>query len=105
MFKADEFGFTLGLCGSSTKIGIGAADWVTPHRAIAFVLCLLIPRSMPAKKVGELSVTVTRIKAVGATVLGGVVTPATLLGKSTFTLLPIAVLPEATELLKPFSVA
>ena len=66
---------------------------------------LVTPRSRPAKKVGELSVTVTRMKAVGATVVGGVTTPATLLGKSTLTLLPIAVLPGAIELLNPFRFA
>src|SRR4051812_41264646 len=78
---------TVGFCGSKTRIGIGAVDCATPQTAIALTACCVLP-SMPAKNVGILFVTVTRMKAVGATPTGGVVTPATELGKSTNTLSP-----------------
>ena len=64
-------------------MGIGEKDCDTPHTAIAPMLCFVIPFSMPAKKVGILSVMATRMKGVGATAAGGVVTPETVAGKST----------------------
>jgi hypothetical protein len=80
-------------------IGIGAVDWVRPQTAIAPILCFVIPRNIPAKKVGILFVILTRKNGVGAMPTGGVVIPGTLDGKSTETLFPIALLPDAIELL------
>src|SRR6476660_2804543 len=105
MFRADCGGVDFGLCGSRTSIGIGAAASVTPQTEIALIDCFDKPFNMPAKKVGVLSVIVTRMKAVGAIDVGGAVTPGTVPGKSTFTLLPKAVLPLATVLAKPFRAA
>src|SRR6266404_6668440 len=59
------------LVGCSTRIGIGEVASSTPQRATARTFCLVIPFSIPAKKVGILSVMATRIRAVGATVVGG----------------------------------
>src|SRR6185437_11388481 len=105
MFKAACCGLALGLLGSSTRIGIGAAACVTPHKATPRTDCLVKEPIMRAKKVGALSVTVTLINAVGAMLVGGAVTPDTVAGKSTKTLLPKAELPLATVAGYPFSAA
>jgi hypothetical protein len=72
---------------------------------MALTVCFDKPLSMPAKKVGVLSVIVTRMKAVGAMDVGGATIPGTVPGKSTFTLFPNVVLPLATVPAKPFRAA
>src|SRR2546429_4013038 len=108
MFSAACGGVDLGVPGSRTRIGIGAADSETPQMEIALTLCLVRPCSIAAKKVGILLVTVTRMNAVGAMVAGGVVTPGTVAGKLTKTLFPrfpALALACVSELLKPFRFA
>src|SRR5579863_9458599 len=61
--------------GFKTRIGIGDVASITPQIAVAPTFCLLVPFSIPAKKVGILSVIVTDRKAFAATVVGGAVTP------------------------------
>src|SRR5260370_3548631 len=97
-----------GFVGCKTRIGIGAWATASPQTAIPRTLCLVFPASKPAKKVGMLSVTVTRRNGLAATATGGAVIPGggdARGGKSTYTLFPRAVLPWAIGLPKPFSVA
>src|SRR6266567_3050650 len=103
--KALFAGFVVGFTVSNTTIGIGDVDCDTPHTAIARTLCFVAPFSIPAKKVGILSVIVTCMKAVGAIPAGGVVTPGTLAGKVTETLFPREVFPDLIELPKPLNLA
>src|SRR6266446_1075394 len=89
--KAFRAGVTTGLCGSSTRIGIGVGTDTTPQAANARTVCIRLPLSKPEKKVCTLSVTSTRMNAVGARPAGGTVpvgTPVTLAGKVTLTRLP-----------------
>ena len=103
--RALGFDGALGLCGSKTKIGMGAVDCVRPQTAVALIFCFVRPRSIPAKNVGILLLILTLKNAVGAIPTGGVVTPGTVVGKSTETLFPNAVLAGPIELLYPFSAA
>src|SRR5689334_14124632 len=75
MFRADCCGVDLGVFGSNTKIGIGAAASVTPQVANARTVCVRLPVSIPAKKVSTLFLTWTCRNAFGAIVFGGGLTP------------------------------
>ena len=74
-----------GLSGSRTRIGIGALARTTPHAAKARTVCVWLPLSKPEKKVCTLSVTSTRMNAVGTRLAGArepVGTPVTAAGKA-----------------------
>src|SRR5260370_35438284 len=63
------------IVGFNTRIGIGDVALITPQTAVAPMFCVVVPRSIPAKKVGILSVNLTERNAFAATVVGGACTP------------------------------
>ena len=98
--------------GFSTRIGIGDVACSTAQIALLPVRWFVSPRSMPTNHVEILLVTLTLIRAVSMTLVGGkfrLPRPTLVaLGKSTYTLLPNApelALPWLIELVKPFLAA
>src|SRR6516225_8346613 len=58
-FKALTAGFTFGFCGSRTRIGIGAEEYVRTHAALATTSTVVLPLTRPVKVVGIRSQTLT----------------------------------------------